>query len=327
MTIKIFKNKDGKLTEIEKVDRDQPWDYEKEIQTLVQNNVEIIFPELEFVDDEFTIATDVDKLRPDSICFNKEARCFVIIEYKKLKHGGAIDQAMAYLDLLDENKDKFISLYHEKKQELLDPNDINWEETKVKIISPEFTPHQLRAAKRTTEPIEFWTIGKYDGHTTLQMLHEQKKKLPEKTERQYISTSGERSEEDYLAGKYYKLHNKSATPTEEGIRLFKIMKNKILEKYPDLEVKQRSVYAGFYSTNDGSSICSISAIRNYLDFGYAAREKDILPISDFVEYMVKENGKIRGFWGLGGYKSKINNESEIDRAIQLLQKVYDVKAK
>ena len=127
MTIKIFKNKDGKLIEIEKIDKDQPWDYEREIQTLVQNNVGVIFPELEFVDDEFSIETDVGRLRPDSICFNKEARCFVIIEYKKLKHGGAIDQAMAYLDLLDNNKEKFISLYHEKKQELLDPNDINWE--------------------------------------------------------------------------------------------------------------------------------------------------------------------------------------------------------
>ena len=326
MTIKIFKNKDGKLTEIEKVDKDQPWDYEREIQDLIQNNVEVIFPELEFVDDEFTVVTDVDKLRPDSICFNKEARCFVIIEYKKLKHGGAIDQAMAYLDLLDENKDKFISLYHEKKQELLDPNDINWEETKVKIISPEFTSHQLRAAKRTTEPIEFWTIGKYDGHTTFEMLHEQKKKPHEKIERQYISTSGEYSEEEYLAGKYYPSH-KSAIPTEEGIRLFKIMKNKILERYSDLEAKQRSKYVGFYSIKDGSSVCSITVAKDRLDLGYATSEKDFFLESDFVRYMIKENGKPIGFWGLGNYVSRINNESDIEQAIQLLQKVYDIKVK
>ncbi len=326
MTIKIFKNKDGKLTEIEKVDKDQPWDYEKEIQTLVQNNVGVIFPELEFVDDEFSIETDVGRLRPDSICFNKEARCFVIIEYKKLKHGGAIDQAMAYLDLLDNNKEKFISLYHEKKQELLDPNDINWEETKVKIVSPDFTPHQLGAARRTTEPIEFWLIGKYEGHTTLQMLHEQKKQVYQKTERQYISTTGEYSEEDYLAGKYYPSH-KSAIPTEEGIRLFKIMKNKILERYPDLEVKQRSKYVGFYSTKDGSTVCSITVAKDWLDLGYATSEKDVLQESEFVRCMVKENGKPIGFWGLGNYKSRINNELDIEKAIPLIQKVYDIKMK
>jgi len=326
MTFKIFKNNDGKLTEIEKIDKKEPWDYEKEIQTLVQNNVEVIFPELEFVDDEFTVVTDVDKLRPDSICFNKEAKCFEIIEYKKLKHGGVIDQAMAYLDLLDENKDKFISLYHRKKKELLDSNDINWEETKVKIISPDFTPHQLRAAKRTTEPIEFWLIGKYHGHTTLQMLHEQKKQAYQKTERQYITPSGEYTEEDYLAGKYYPRH-KSAIPTEEGIKLFKMMKNKILERYPDLEVKQRSKYAGFYSTKDGSSLCSITVNKSYLDFGYATSQKGVLPESDFVRHMVKENGEKLGFWGLGSYLSRIKNESDIEKTIQLLQKVYDIKMK
>ena len=326
MTIKIFKNKDGKLTEIEKVVKDQPWDHEKEIQTLVQNNVQVIFPELEFVDDEFSVETNVDRLRPDSICFNKEARCFVIIEYKKLKHGGAIDQAMAYLDLLDTNKDKFISLYHEKKQVLLDPNDINWEETKVKIISPQYTPHQLRAAKRTTEPIEFWLIGKYEGHTTFQMLHEQKKQEYKKTERQYISTTGEYSEEDYLAGKYYPSH-KSAIPTEEGIRLFKIIKNKILERYPDLEVKQRSKYVGFYSTIDGSSVCSITVAKDWLDLGYATSEKNVFQKSEFVRYMVYENGKTIGFWGLGNYKSRINNESDIEKSILLIQKVYDIKVK
>lgn len=322
MTIKIFKNKEGKLTEFEKVDKEKPWDFEKEIETLVANNVGTIFPELEFITNQLTL----DGLIPDSVCFNNESNCFEIIEYKRLKHGGAIDQAMAYLDLLDENKDKFISLYHEKKKKLLDSKNINWEETKVKIIAPAFTAHQLRAAKRTTEPIEFWVIERYNDAVTLRMLHEQKKHRGKKTERQMIVPTGEYSEEDYLAGKYY-IHHKSAIPTEAGIKLFKMMKNKILEKYPDLEVRQRSKYVGFYSTKDGSSVCSITVSKSRLDFGYATTKKGVIPESDFVRYMVKENGKKRGFWGLGDYLSRINNESDIEKAIQLLQKVYDIKVK
>ncbi len=319
MTIKIFDNKSGKLTEIEKIDKKEPWDFEKEIQILVQNNVGIIFRELEFVSDEFT----VDELRPDSVCFNKESNCFVIIEYKKLKHGGAIDQAMAYLDLLDENKDKFISLYHEKKKELLDSKYINWEETKVIIISPDFTPHQLRAAKRTTEPIEFWLIERYDDTITLRMLHEKKKQVKKKTEKPRIVTSEEYSEEDYLAGEYFN----NTVPNENAKKLFKIMKEKILETFSDLEVKQRSKYAGFYSIKDGSAICTIEVTRNGLKVCYSTTKKDAIPKSEFVRYMRKENGEKTGHWGVGDYMSKIENESEIDKAIPLIEKVYQMKVK
>ena len=105
------------------------------------------------------------------------------------------------------------------------------------------------------------------------------------------------------------------------------MKNKILERYSDLEAKQRSKYVGFYSIKDGSSVCSITVAKDRLDLGYATSEKNFFLESDFVRYMIKENGKPIGFWGLGNYVSRINNELDIEQAIQLLQKVYDIKVK
>ena len=319
MTIKIFKHKEGKLTEIEKVEKDQPWDFEKEIQTLVEKNVDTIFPELEFVESEYML----ENFRIDSVCFNKETKSFVIIEYKKLKHGGAIDQGMAYLDLLENNKEEFISLYHEKKNELLDPKWVNWDETKVIIISPDFTQHQLRAAKRTGEPIEFWLIERYNDAITLRMLHEKVKPVKKKIERQEFTPVGGYSEEDYLAGKYYN----DAIPNEEAKRLFKIMKERILETFADLEVKQKSKYAGFYSTKDGSAVTTVEITRTGLKVCYGTTKKDVIPKSDFVRIMIREDGKKIGHWGAGDYLSKIENESDIEKAIPLIEKVYQLKVK
>jgi len=78
MAIKIFQNKSKGLTEIKEIGGKKAFDYEKMIQTLVEKNIETIFPELEFVFTEFPL----DELRIDSVAFNKESNSFVILEYK-----------------------------------------------------------------------------------------------------------------------------------------------------------------------------------------------------------------------------------------------------
>lgn len=319
MTIKIFKHKEGKLTEIEKVDEEQPWDFEKEIQTLVEQNVGTIFPELEFVDTEYIL----ENFRIDSVCFNKETNSFVIIEYKKLKHGGAIDQGMAYLDLLEDNKDEFISLYNTKKGILLDTRDVNWDEAKVIIISPDYTQHQLRAAKRTREALEFWLIERYNDAITLRMLHEKVKPVKRKVERIGFTPTGGYSEEDYLDGKYFR----NKTPNEDARRLFKKIKGRILETFPELEAKQKSKYMGFYSTKDGSTVCTVEITTKGLKVCYGTTKKDFLPKSDFIRYMVGEDGKKIGHWGVGDYLSVIEREEEIEKTIPLIEKVYNLKVK
>ena len=55
-----------------------PFKLEREIQSLVESNVNELF-DLEFVSTEFTIGD----FRIDSLCYDNENNCFVIIEYKK----------------------------------------------------------------------------------------------------------------------------------------------------------------------------------------------------------------------------------------------------
>ena len=322
MDLMIFQSKSDGFAEIKEISGKKLFDYEKMIQTLVEKNIGNIFPELEFVYTEFPL----DELRIDSIAFNKESNSFVIIEYKNIKHGGAIDQGMAYLDLLEDKREAFLLLYNNEKNKSLKMDDVEWDESKVIIIAPEFTLHQLRSANRTKDPIELYQISRFeDDIITLQKIQKSKDsdKSKSKSKIKSVVRLGEYSEEDYLAGKYFN----DTVPNENSKKLFKIMKNKILETYSELEAKQMSKYLGFYSTKNGSGICTIEAARNQLKFCFATTEKNALPKSDFVRYMRKDNGDKIGHWGLGDYMSYITNESDIEKAIPLIEKVFQIKVK
>ena len=121
--MKVFQESNSKLTELKQESGNKAFDYEKMVQSLVENNLNTIFPSLEFLTTEYQI----DGLRPDSIAFDNDRNSFAIIEYKNVKHKGVVDQGMSYYQLLQEKREAFILLYQKKKEKLLDvENDVNW---------------------------------------------------------------------------------------------------------------------------------------------------------------------------------------------------------
>jgi len=167
---KIFKLNMDELTEINEISENKLFDYEKHLQILIEKNIDKIFPELEFIDSEFI----VNDLRIDSVCFNNQTNSFTIIEYKNIKHMGVMDQGMAYLDSLENNKAEFQILYQNKKGKILE--NVNLDASKLIIISPEFTTHQSRASYATNDPIELYQIRRFDdGIFTIDKIPNKKK--------------------------------------------------------------------------------------------------------------------------------------------------------
>lgn len=319
LAVKIFQTKSKGLAEIKELGGRKAFDYEKMIQNLVERNLNVIFPELEFVTTEYSL----EGLRIDSVAFNTETNSFVIIEYKNLKHGGVLDQGLAYLDLLEARPDAFILLYNDVKGKL-PPKEIEWEESKVIIIAPEFTPHQLRSANVTKHPIELYQISRFDDEIIALQRIEKTRDSPNKTKTKNTPSIRliEYSEDDYLAGKYF---TPQKTIPDNVKELFITMKNKILETFPELEAIQKSKYAGFYSKKDGTSICSMEITPNLLHFCYAINKPDVFPKTPFIRYMVKPSGEKMGHWGLGDYMSDIKTVSDVDKAISFLGIVYEKK--
>ena len=135
---------------------------ERDIQRLTEDNLNIIFG-LDFVCTEFQL----NDLRIDSLAFDNETNSFVIIEFKRDKNFSVIDQGYAYLAMLLKYKADFILEYNEQKDIILRKNDVDWSQSRVMFIAPQFTKYQQKAIEFKDLPIELWEISKYSNETIL----------------------------------------------------------------------------------------------------------------------------------------------------------------
>ncbi len=154
----IFTIDKGILKEIS----ERPTVLEKDIQRLVENNMQTIFG-IEFVTSEF----ELNNLRVDTLGFDKESNSFIIIEYKRDKNFSVIDQGYAYLALLLNNKAEFILRYNERGKNQLRKDSVDWTQSKVIFVSPSFTTYQRKAIEFKDLPIELWEAKLFSNNTIL----------------------------------------------------------------------------------------------------------------------------------------------------------------
>lgn len=314
--MKIFQNRNGKLVELkESKEGGKYFDLEKTIQILVENNLSDLFTGLEFVKTEYQI----DDLRPDTIAFDTDRKSFVIIEYKNVMNKSLVDQGFAYYQLLQEKQELFVLLYSKIKGKLLQVEDFNWDETRIIFISPYFTKYQEKASTFPGLPIELYEIRQYEDEIiTLNNIEEKSKITISNEKKPKIKTRialAEYDEEDYLAGKY---HNQY--PTQETKSLYFKLKNAILDNFDKLEYRQKKIYAGFYSKDDGSCICTLEVLKNKIILTYSTSKKGLLPLSDFVKDVSE-----KGHHGVGQFQSEIEREDDVQKTLENIRKVYEQK--
>jgi len=148
-----------KKENLEPVDRD-PFKLERDIQSLVENNMETLF-DIEFVKSEFSLG----EFRLDSLCFDHDSNSFVIVEYKKGSSYSVIDQGYSYLSLMLNNKSDFILEYNETKNKSLKRGDIDWSQSRIIFISPSFSHYQKNSVNFKDVPFELWEIKRFSNGT------------------------------------------------------------------------------------------------------------------------------------------------------------------
>lgn len=131
---------------------------ERDIQNLIENNIDELF-NLQFVKSELTIKN----FRIDTLGYDKENKSFVIIEYKKERNFSIIDQGYTYMSLMLNNKSDFILEYNENCGGKLKRDDVDWTQSKVIFISPNFTDYQKHSINFRDVPFELWEIIKYEN--------------------------------------------------------------------------------------------------------------------------------------------------------------------
>ncbi len=127
---------------------------EKELQTLVERNLEEIFG-CRLVATEFSTGS-VHSGRIDSLALSEDGNP-VIIEYKKVENSNLVTQGLFYLDWLKDHKGDFQIAV----QRNLGDVEINWSNIRVICIAPSFDRYSLHAVNHMGVGLELWQYHRY----------------------------------------------------------------------------------------------------------------------------------------------------------------------
>ena len=218
--------------------RENPFKLERDIQRIVEENLETLF-DLEFVKTEFAI----HNFRLDTLAYDRVNKSFVIIEYKRDKNFSVIDQGYAYLSLLLNNKADFILEYNENKTETIRRNDIEWSQSRVLFLAPEFTSYQKESINFKDLPIELWEIKRFANNTlSLNQIKSNKSSESIKT----ISPADAQNDIVDKEIKVYREEDHLSKGSEEICALYEKLKNMILN-LDSLDIKVLKFYIAFIS--------------------------------------------------------------------------------
>ncbi len=282
--------------------KEKPFRLEKEIQTLTENNLSVVFG-LNLIKSEFAI----NNFRIDTLAFDPENKSFVIIEYKRDKNFSVVDQGYAYLALMLNNKADFILEYNENNQKSLKRNDVDWSQSRVLFVSPAFTTYQKQAINFKDLPIELWEIRRYENKTvSYQQI--QKHQAVES-----IKTLSKKNKSLDTIAKEIKVYTEEEhlqNVSDEIKELYEKFKTAVLN-LDNIEVKPKKLYIAFVS---GRNIVDVlpqkKALKMWLNLNKGELD-DPKGIAEDVSY--------KGHWGNGDYEIKIQSDENLEYILSLIK--------
>lgn len=131
---------------------------EKELQTLIEGNLETVF-NCKFVATEFSTGAE-HAGRIDSLALSEDNNP-VIIEYKKEESSQLINQSLFYLSWISDHRGDFEIA---AQKALGNDVDVDWSDIRVICIAPAYKKYDIHAAKMMGANIELWQYRLYDDH-------------------------------------------------------------------------------------------------------------------------------------------------------------------
>lgn len=303
--MKLYSVKGNKLNSVSGRD----FKLEKDIQNIVENNLENLF-NLQFIKSELTIKN----FRVDTLAFDPENRSFIIIEYKKSRNYSVIDQGYTYMSLLLNNKSDFILEYNENCGGQLKRDDVDWSQSKVIFISPNFTDYQKHSVNFKDVPFELWEIKQYENNLIGFVQHKT-------SSDESIATSILGQEENIVrsVSKEVRLnkeedHINHKKVTESTKQLYADIKERILNIGPDIEILPRKMYIGYKRK---SNFFSIYIGKNELWCWINLKKGDL----DDPKGICRDVSNI-GHYGPGDYDLTIKSDSDLDYIMFLINQSY-----
>jgi predicted transport protein len=299
--MKIYTLNNAKLNEVsEKV-----FKLEREIQQVFEDNLEAVMG-LTLVRSEFTIKNK----RIDTLAYDKQAKAFIIIEYKRDKNVSVVDQGFTYLSLMLENKADFIVEYNEQLKQNLQRNDVDWTQTRVAFVSPSFTENQILATNFKDIAIELWEVKRYENNTlvinevkksrsaeSIKPITEQNKELKRVTDEIVVYT-----EENHLEN-----------TTVEIAELYEKFKNAILNLSDGIEINPQKYYIAFKKDRN---LVDVEVQKKSLKFGINLKLGEL----EDSKGLARDVSQV-GHRGNGDYQLQVDSDKDLEYIMSLFKQV------
>ncbi|OHD56842.1 MAG: hypothetical protein A2Y33_12805 [Spirochaetes bacterium GWF1_51_8] len=152
----LFKREKDKMSLI----RLSAFKNEKELQKLIENNLEVIF-NCRFVATEF-VTGNIHSGRIDTLALSEDNNP-VIIEYKVVSSSDLINQSLFYLSWIKDHHGDFQVMV----SRMLKDVEVDWSDIRVICIAPEYKKYDLHAVQVMGANIELWEYHYYEDGSFL----------------------------------------------------------------------------------------------------------------------------------------------------------------
>ncbi|QHZ48344.1 DUF5655 domain-containing protein [Bacillus sp. NSP9.1] len=286
--------------------REKPFKKEKDIQQLCEKNLKQLLG-LKFIASEFRVAGF------DTLAFDDQTQSFVIIEYKNKKHSSVIDQGYAYLSIMLNNKADFILEYNENQGRHLKRNSIDWLQSRIIFISPEFTTHQKESINFRDLLMELWEIKRYEND-----LIQMNPIRPNRTSGSIntISNQSEAIEQVSREIKVFTEEDHLIRKPDEVIDLYHQFKEDILNVGDNISVKATKLYIAF--TVNKRNMVDVLLLKRGLKIWINTKKGEL----DDPAGLMRDVSET-GHWGNGDYEVQISDEEHVEYIIGLIKQVYE----
>lgn len=287
--------------------RYQTYAYERELQTLVEKNMELFFG-VRFIKSEYAITDG----RMDSIGLDENFSP-VIFEYKRSLNENVINQGLFYLDWLLDHKGNFKVLVQETLGHDV-ANKIDWSQPSVICIASDFTKFDLHAVKQINRNIK---LVKYICFDNDLLSFEHLNAPTVLATHQLVSTTEDDTDTTSIAQPKYDInHLMKVEKAPDDIRaIYDTVCEFAQELGDDVVTSQQKYYLAF------------KRVKNFLCVE-VFRKNVVLtlkldPKTEIIEKGFSRDMSNIGHYGTGDYQITITNQADVDRALPYIRKSYE----
>jgi len=271
---------------------------EKELQTLIENNLEEVFG-CTYIDTEFSTGIKHGG-RIDTLAISEDGNP-VIIEYKKEERSNLVNQGLFYLDWIKDHKGDFEIAAKKRIPDV----EIDWSHIRVICIAPSFDRYSLHAVQHMGGGLELWQYHRYaNGILELEEIFRSVESGKSKTSNKPEKSSASKDE--------HSLEILTLKGNPDIQRLFDRVSEFLLGLNESVVSVPQKYYVAF---KFAKNIACVEIQKNQLRIWLPNSHRPDMPS------FARDVTNI-GHYGTGNLELAIHTESELELAFPILKETY-----